>query len=300
MYFLLGRSADAVWLQIELQSRPGRIWLGSGGIHLPDLSPDSLPVASDVSERSACRGRELPLPLLRPRRSSPAIRRRCPPAPPLRLRPAPAGNRRARVRRQVCPARWCSNLLGRGHFALRPGEQKRLLTGGFDRRSADGSKVAFTRDGGENGVYVIDIATGEERLIFGELDTASPKWSPDGRWIVFVRGDEYILSCKNIAGAAALGRVAGRRPARKRTATTLARVSTADGGEDTRTCPFCSTLARRTGPQTASAVLGRLQITQGRAWRGYATVYFDIRSNMVWTLTGSAADELRRHRLSPP
>lgn len=66
------------------------------------------------------------------------------------------------------------------------------LTYGFDPAvSPDGSTVAFTRDGGENGLYLIDINGGNQRLIYsGRQRLASPKWSPDGSELVFSRGDE--------------------------------------------------------------------------------------------------------------
>ena len=63
----------------------------------------------------------------------------------------------------------------------------RQLTSGYDPAiSPDGSQVAFTRDGGESGLYLINIDGSNERKIFGERATLrSPKWSPDGKWIVF-------------------------------------------------------------------------------------------------------------------
>ena len=66
------------------------------------------------------------------------------------------------------------------------------LTYGFDPAvSPDGSTVAFTRDGGENGLYLIDINGQNQRLIYsGRQRLASPKWSPDGSELVFSRGDE--------------------------------------------------------------------------------------------------------------
>ncbi len=66
------------------------------------------------------------------------------------------------------------------------------LTHGFDPAiSPDGGTVAFTRDGGENGVYLIDRDGSNQRLIYsGRQRLAAPKWSPDGSEIVFSRGDE--------------------------------------------------------------------------------------------------------------
>ncbi len=67
------------------------------------------------------------------------------------------------------------------------------LTYGFDPAiSPDGRTVAFTRDGGENGIYLIDIDGSNERRIFAERGRlASPKWSPDGEWIAFSRGNTF-------------------------------------------------------------------------------------------------------------
>ncbi|MCB0094287.1 MAG: PD40 domain-containing protein [Caldilineaceae bacterium] len=85
------------------------------------------------------------------------------------------------------------------------------LTHGFDPAiSPDGSTVAFTRDGGENGIYLISINGGSERLIFsGRSSLASPKWSPDGQWILFSRGDEY-WQCRTLGfGTCVSGNLAG-------------------------------------------------------------------------------------------
>jgi len=65
------------------------------------------------------------------------------------------------------------------------------LTNGFDpAMSPDGKTVAFVRDGGDNGIYLINIDGSNEHLIFsGRARLSSPKWSPDGQYIVFTRGD---------------------------------------------------------------------------------------------------------------
>lgn len=73
------------------------------------------------------------------------------------------------------------------------------LTSGFDPAiSPDGQTVAFVRTAGENGIYLINIDGSNERLIFSGRNTlASPKWSPDGNYIVFSRGDEY-KECRDV------------------------------------------------------------------------------------------------------
>jgi TolB protein len=75
------------------------------------------------------------------------------------------------------------------------------LSNGFDPAiSPDGQTVAFVREGGENGIYLIDTDGSNERLIFsGRARLSSPKWSPDGQWILFTRSDgEY--HCLDLGG----------------------------------------------------------------------------------------------------
>ncbi len=281
-YFLLGRSADAVWLQIELLEPSGEFgWVAAEYI-TADASPDSLPVASDVSDAPPVEAAErapLPAATTAPEQSGDSEALPAP-APPLRLRPAPAGQPSGQGSATglsgtlVLQTSWGGDI---SLYDLESGEL-RLLTGGFDPSlSPDGSKVAFTRDGGENGVYVIDIATGEERLIFGGRELLrSPKWSPDGRWIVFVRGDEYIL-CKNVPARCGLSVESpdGDLPEKERQPA-LARVS-ADGGE----YQDLPVLQYAGAPDwTADGIvyqsLGGLQITQDAPGADTQLVYFDI------------------------
>ncbi|MFN8495971.1 MAG: SH3 domain-containing protein [Caldilineaceae bacterium] len=78
----------------------------------------------------------------------------------------------------------------------------RTLTGGFDPSvSPDGAQVAFTREGGDGGIYVINMDGSNEHRIFGERsELRSPKWSPDGQWIVFSRSDSFY-ECRAIGFA---------------------------------------------------------------------------------------------------
>jgi uncharacterized protein YraI len=78
-------------------------------------------------------------------------------------------------------------------YDLATGKLWELTTGADPAISPDGKTVAFVRDGGENGLYLIDIDGSNERLIFGERNrVSSPKWSPDGAWILFSRNDSYL------------------------------------------------------------------------------------------------------------
>jgi len=77
-------------------------------------------------------------------------------------------------------------------YELASGALRQLTTGFDPALSPDGRQVAFTRGGGENGLYLINIDGSNEHKIFGGRELLrSPKWSPDGQWIVFSRGDEF-------------------------------------------------------------------------------------------------------------
>lgn len=81
----------------------------------------------------------------------------------------------------------------------------RSLTSGIDPAlSPDGRQVAFTRDGGGNGLYVINVDGSDERVIYRDHPLLrAPKWSPDGRWIVFSRSNGYE-DCRTVQGSVCL------------------------------------------------------------------------------------------------
>ena len=102
----------------------------------------------------------------------------------------------------------------------------RVLTSGTDPAiSPNGRTVAFVRGGGENGLYLIDVDGGNERRIYTGNAPRTPKWSPDGQWIVFsqITGTER---CYDVGFGICLPFSPPGRPARlvERSKRNLARV----------------------------------------------------------------------------
>jgi dipeptidyl aminopeptidase/acylaminoacyl peptidase len=81
----------------------------------------------------------------------------------------------------------------------------RPLTGGIDPAlSPDGRQVAFTRDGGGNGLYVINSDGSDERVIYKDWPLLrAPKWSPDGRYLIFSRSNGFD-DCRAVRGSVCL------------------------------------------------------------------------------------------------
>ena len=79
------------------------------------------------------------------------------------------------------------------------------LTAGIDPAiSPDGQRVAFTRDGGAGGLYVINRDGSSETRIYNDHPLLrAPSWSPDGRWIVFSRANG-AENCRVLRGSVCL------------------------------------------------------------------------------------------------
>lgn len=169
-FTILGRNADQSWVEVLLTDLPG----GFGWVAAQYLETDAL-VTVTVSTR---------------------VNDAAP-------QPQPASVASVASIGAVQPATAAPGLSGKLVFQTSFGGpiylyelgsgQLRQLTSGFDPAlSPDGRQVVFTRDGGANGVYVINSDGSDEHKIFGERELLrSPKWSPDGQWIVFSRSDEF-------------------------------------------------------------------------------------------------------------
>ncbi len=85
-----------------------------------------------------------------------------------------------------------------------------LETGGFFTLSADGSRLAYTRENGNSNLWRVDLPTARKnakpeisRLTTGTSHYGAPSFSPDGRWIAFALGansDETNIFKMPVAG----------------------------------------------------------------------------------------------------
>ena len=175
---MLGRSEDADWLLITDDASPGLVgWVAAEFIDT-DVALAELPLVPVPSIPAVSDQRPIAAPVATASTEECSDR-------PFTARRASSGPADLIVFQTSLGATFYVYDLADG--ALWP------LTRGFDPAiSPDGRTVAFTRDGGENGIYLIDIDGSNERRIFAERGRlASPKWSPDGDWIAFSRGNTF-------------------------------------------------------------------------------------------------------------
>ncbi|MCC6169675.1 MAG: PD40 domain-containing protein [Caldilineaceae bacterium] len=201
---VLGRSATGEWLQVMLPDGSASGWVSAEFVEL-SVALDDLPIVDGTSQGQT--EQTLPPPSndldttkggeARPR-TGVALQVAQQPAPVLYPTAAPPPTAVPQAQATGLQGTLAIQTTWGGDIYLYDlaSGGLRLLTGGFDPAiSPDGKQVAFTRAGGEHGLYLVNVDGSNERLIFsGRELLRSPKWSPDGQYIVFERGDE-VLHC---------------------------------------------------------------------------------------------------------
>ena len=190
-----GRNGDSTWVQIDVPDLAGAFgWVSSRYVVLSDPIAD-LPIALETNDAAA------------PASSTIAQRLASAPAAPVTtaadnatdtgVPTQPAAQPAGLQGKLVIQTQWGGTfyLYNLTSGALRP------VTGGLDPAlSPDGTQIAFTRIGGEaGGIYLVNSDGSDEQQIYkaGE-QLMAPKWSPDGKWIVFSRSNGSY-TCNDIA-----------------------------------------------------------------------------------------------------
>lgn len=156
---VVGRTVDGSWVEVQLPEADGTTgWVAAQYVAIGSVTDVAVTADSETT----------------------------PPQPNAATAPAPASGLSGKLVFQ-------STFGGPIYlYELASGNLRQLTTGFDPALSPDGSQVAFTRSGGENGIYLINTDGSNQHKIFGERELLlSPKWSPDGKWLVFVRGDEF-------------------------------------------------------------------------------------------------------------
>ena len=199
IFVALGRNSDSTWVQLEVADVDGGIGWVSANFVVVSEPLTSLPVLTEVNE-SATPVSPAAAPVPANPQPTPAATKADAETP---TAAAPAASTAAVQRtgstglsgKMVIQSSWGGTFYV---YNLATGDV-RPLAGGMDPAiSPDGSQVAFSRIGNDNGIYLINIDGSNERKIFGERDgLMSPKWSPDGKWIVFSRNDGFYR-CRDL------------------------------------------------------------------------------------------------------
>jgi hypothetical protein len=184
VFVVLARNGPATWVQLEVAEVTGGLgWVNVTFVELTVPVLD-LPISTETSNAPVVTVTPTPDRLVSTTQTTVNTQ-------PLVQRTAPTGL----SGRLVIQSGWGSTfyLYDLGSGTLRP------LSGGFDPAlSPDGAQVVFTREGNDQGVYLINSDGSGERRIFGERHgLRSPKWSPDGKWIVFSRTDG-TYNCRDL------------------------------------------------------------------------------------------------------
>lgn len=190
-----GRTSDGGWLWVSYDEAGRHGWAATSDLQLRG-DPLALP--------SVLRSRDIATPAPSPTRApliadKPAVMPTATASPvPTATRAAPAATARPSSPTPA-PAPAAGRLLiqpavGEIYLMNADGSGLQRLTNGIDPVFApDGRRIAFTRWGPPDGLYILDLVTGQEQRVTQGDGLRGPTWSPDGGHIAFSRVSGQVL-----------------------------------------------------------------------------------------------------------
>ncbi|MEM7537143.1 MAG: hypothetical protein AAF639_33525 [Chloroflexota bacterium] len=189
---ITGRTATGEWVQMVARSTNETAW-GAATYMALNRPLDDVPIVSVTASASLSTTTDTPI-LMPTRRPAPIAQATAPPALPTQNKTGLSGI-------LVFNDRIGGTIYG---YDLETDRMWAITSGIDPALSPDTTQVAFTRDGGGNGLYVINLDGNNERLVYsGQEMLRSPKWRPDGQYVVFSRSNGYD-DCRLLHGGVCL------------------------------------------------------------------------------------------------
>ncbi|MGQ9490451.1 MAG: hypothetical protein ACUVS6_07000 [Anaerolineae bacterium] len=181
-----GRNTDGTWLWVTYNDSGRHAWVSAREIKLlgdPSALPDLISVTGTAAT-VATTAPATPSPTTAPIALAPTTATAAQLIPAATSLPAPAPTRLP-IRPPAGKIAFQTAIGGDIYLVNADGTGLRRLTNGFDPAlSPDGTQLAFVRWGSPDGLYVLDLHTGQERCLATPKQPRGPAWSPDGTKIV--------------------------------------------------------------------------------------------------------------------
>ncbi len=183
-----GRNADGSWLWVIYNEAGRHAWVAARDVKLLGDGAELPDITSAPEVAAAATAMPTP-PVTAAATPTPKAPEATATRPPLAATatPTPTLTRTARPTASPLGGKIAFQTAVGGEIYLvnADGTGLRRLTDGFDPAlSPDGTQLAFVRWGSPDGLYVLDLRTGQERRLVAPRQPRGPAWSPDGSRIV--------------------------------------------------------------------------------------------------------------------